>query len=115
MSKRWSCGTILDGFEHVMNDAVAECEEELLQQIKDIWLMVQTHSKDLHQVGLAFVGGVGSFFFGSALFKHQIVLNLITIISIIRSDKAPKWDRRPRCKWLLNKPHMVNIEPSLIS
>jgi len=48
MSKRWSCGTILDGFEHVMNDAVAECEEELLQQIKDIWLMVQTHSKDLH-------------------------------------------------------------------
>ena len=35
MSKRWSCGTILDGFEHVMNDVVAETEDDLMKQIED--------------------------------------------------------------------------------
>jgi hypothetical protein len=35
MSKRWSCGTLEEGYQHVMADAMADIEDDIMKQIQD--------------------------------------------------------------------------------
>jgi len=41
MSKRWSCATLMEGYEHVMSDAMADTEEALMKQIED-WILYRS-------------------------------------------------------------------------
>ena len=35
MSKRWSCGSLMDGFDHVTHDATAEVESQLIKRMEE--------------------------------------------------------------------------------